>query len=133
MPLQFKLGAQIAGGTVALGGLAGLGIWAYNKHAEKEKKEVRSPTLSRSPALELRLLITLLPFLRRTQAWLESNVTEEKFYSGAKARTDTYYGARGEQVPVVRWVLVEEGGRLPEGAIQIGQEKDGKPLCVLYS
>lgn len=33
-------------------------------------------------------------------------------------------------MPVVRWVLVEEGGRLPEGAIQIGQEKDGKPLCV---
>lgn len=55
--LQFKLGAQIAGGTVALGGLAGLGIWAYNKHAEKEKKEVRfQPSVFL--ALQLRLLLT---------------------------------------------------------------------------
>lgn len=68
-----------------------------------------------------------------SQAWVESHVTEESFYAGAKARTDAYARTDPGNLPAVRWVLVEEGASVPQGAIQIGQEDDGKPLCVLLS
>lgn len=61
---------------------------------------------------------------------MASNVNEEGYYNGARARAQKYSTLGSSQVPAVRWVLVDEGGRLPEGALQVGQEADGSPMCV---
>jgi hypothetical protein len=82
--------------------------------------------------LTRRLTFRFRPRSCPRQAWKDAHVDEDAFLTGARARADKYGQLGPGQVPPVRWVLVEQGGRLPEGALQIGYEQDGQALYVLF-
>ncbi|KAL7422915.1 hypothetical protein Q5752_002212 [Cryptotrichosporon argae] len=85
--------------------VGGLGVWAWSEDdkAENDKQGV-------------------------WRKWGDKHGKAE-WLSAARARTAFYKDTRGI-VPIVRWKLVERGGRMPDDALPVGHEANGE---VLYA
>ncbi|EJT99987.1 hypothetical protein DACRYDRAFT_101090 [Dacryopinax primogenitus] len=81
------------------------GVWAFGGAGERDR------------ALES----------EREAAWREWGTRPETWLRAARARRAAY-AVPGAVRPPIRWVLVEEGQKIPEDALQTGAEATGEPL-----
>lgn len=86
--------------------VGGVGVWAYNEDLEVERT--------------------------RQGVWKEFTAANEKpsWLKAARARTAAYTAAgnNGGLRPLMRWHLVEGSAPIPNDALIVGQESDGKNL-----
>ncbi len=84
---------------------SGIGVWTYDLDPQVE--------------------------IQKAAAWRDSRTTKSDWLTHARARTEAYSNGRGLK-PLLMWKLVERGS-IPEDALPIGKEEDGKVLFAARS